>query len=290
MLITVTHLDKKQYNDFKKLKKICYKHDKSVPQSYPHIMTAPRTMPTHILQYHKNELIGFIGIYFFQEDTAEMTLMIHPTYRRKKLATTFFTSLVPLLMRYGTKKLIFSSPISFHDVWCRYPQYTLDHKEHRMRYFFDNVQSIKPSTLTLHFDIADLSHISDLHLIDKDCFKRCHPENEERLAGMINTPKYAIFRAILDNTLIGKAHLSWAEEEAVLSDIGIFKQFQGKGYGRDLIKYVLDYAYHVLGIRKIALDVEADNDKALRLYHTLGFTISNTAEYWHWDYLTFPLK
>ncbi|SFS65833.1 GNAT family N-acetyltransferase [Marininema halotolerans] len=46
---------------------------------------------------------------------------------------------------------------------------------------------------------------------------------------------------------------------------------QGKGYGNEAMKLMLDYAFGILNLHRIELNVYAYNDRAIRLYEKLGF-------------------
>ena len=48
---------------------------------------------------------------------------------------------------------------------------------------------------------------------------------------------------------------------------------QGKGYGYDASKYIIDYAFNVLNLKKVYLNVIKSNIKANNLYNKLGFKI-----------------
>lgn len=46
---------------------------------------------------------------------------------------------------------------------------------------------------------------------------------------------------------------------------------RGKGFGKEAVGLVLRYGFHELGLRRLSLDVIADNLPAVALYRTLGF-------------------
>lgn len=46
---------------------------------------------------------------------------------------------------------------------------------------------------------------------------------------------------------------------------------QGKGYGKDAIATILTYAFSILNLRKVSLEVLKINNKALNLYKVSGF-------------------
>jgi RimJ/RimL family protein N-acetyltransferase len=53
-------------------------------------------------------------------------------------------------------------------------------------------------------------------------------------------------------------------------DIGE-KEYWGKGYGKEALRLLLDYAFLEMNLHRVSLRVFAFNDKALGLYEKLGF-------------------
>lgn len=49
------------------------------------------------------------------------------------------------------------------------------------------------------------------------------------------------------------------------------RAYWNKGYGREVVKLLLDYGFHYLGARRIALTTHAKNDRAIRCYLACGF-------------------
>ena len=69
---------------------------------------------------------------------------------------------------------------------------------------------------------------------------------------------------------VGHAVLSVAAGEAELLNIGIAKEFQGKGFGRQLLDYMTGCAEE-LGARAVFLEVRSSNEVAQHLYASSGF-------------------
>ncbi|MGG4459703.1 GNAT family N-acetyltransferase [Brevibacillus sp. HB1.1] len=53
-------------------------------------------------------------------------------------------------------------------------------------------------------------------------------------------------------------------------DIGE-KEYWGKGYGREAMKLLLDYAFLEMNLHRVSLRVFSFNEKAIKLYERLGF-------------------
>lgn len=84
------------------------------------------------------------------------------------------------------------------------------------------------------------------------------------------------FVAVLpDGTLIGAATLRVCPSPRMrhVGTVGLFvhTEYQNKGVGTALLKTLLDLADNWLMLVRVELEVFADNQRAIRLYETLGF-------------------
>ena len=71
-----------------------------------------------------------------------------------------------------------------------------------------------------------------------------------------------------------------ASVEATLMDIGVAKNWRGKGLGRELIKHFLLQCNKQQAL-DAWLEVRVSNDQAINLYHSIGFeTIETRKDYY----------
>lgn len=86
----------------------------------------------------------------------------------------------------------------------------------------------------------------------------------------------------------GLTHISWTNRSAEFG-IYIAPEFQGKGYGYDALKTLLNYGFYELNLNRIYAEVYGNNTHALEVYHTIGFRTEGTMRehYYHdgqyWD-------
>ncbi|ASL42813.1 Putative phosphinothricin acetyltransferase YwnH [Burkholderia sp. AD24] len=82
--------------------------------------------------------------------------------------------------------------------------------------------------------------------------------------------------ATVGDTLVGMAQLSpmkGRRAHAGSFSISVHDAWHGRGIGRRLMVELLDLADNWLGLRRLELNVFADNRAALALYHKFGFEI-----------------
>ncbi|MFI5275077.1 MAG: GNAT family N-acetyltransferase [Ktedonobacterales bacterium] len=78
-----------------------------------------------------------------------------------------------------------------------------------------------------------------------------------------------------DGKVIGTTELHrWRNRRAGTAGVGVGiydRDYLGKGYGRDAIAVLLDWAFRIQNFRRIWLETLARNERAIRCYRSLGF-------------------
>ncbi len=279
-LTKINQLNESQLADLEQLKINCKKIDGGSPNLYTHLLVQPRALPTIALHYKKQQLIGFLNIYFFYENAVEVALLVAPQARRKGVAKQMLQDMLSFIQEYNYSKLIFSSPAHLNESWLPRHGLTYRHSEYYMER--NNLNPLLEQYRPLVFRIATNEDIPQLCLLDEACFHKEHAELEARFHHILNDRNYQIVLAFHNNQLIGKSHIRWQKQGVTLSDIAIAPKLQGQGLGTALIAHCINYA---LGEGKphLNLDVETHNQKALNLYTRLGFVTKNSCDYWEID-------
>jgi RimJ/RimL family protein N-acetyltransferase len=77
-----------------------------------------------------------------------------------------------------------------------------------------------------------------------------------------------------DEKFIGQCALFNVQEPGQTCELGIAigdKSYWGKGYGRDAVRVLLDYAFRLRGMRRVYLTVSGNNARAIKAYLACGF-------------------
>ncbi|HVB10143.1 MAG TPA: GNAT family N-acetyltransferase [Bacillota bacterium] len=89
-------------------------------------------------------------------------------------------------------------------------------------------------------------------------------------------PADHVFVAEVDGRVVASAglHVQRGKRRHVASlGISVHDAFQGRGIGRALMATLLDLADNFLALRRVELEVMADNPGAIHLYESLGFQV-----------------
>jgi len=84
----------------------------------------------------------------------------------------------------------------------------------------------------------------------------------------------ATFAIEADGTLIGQCGLRDFSATDRTCELGITigdRNYWSRGYGRDAVRLLLDYAFRLRNMRKVFLRVWGNNERALRCYLACGF-------------------
>lgn len=88
------------------------------------------------------------------------------------------------------------------------------------------------------------------------------------LAEVPNSRAVSVFE--LAGEVIGYASLRFVDREGDVNTIAVAKEHQGKGFGKQLLDWMLETA-KLNGVKELFLDVRADNQAAISLYQKVGF-------------------
>jgi len=84
----------------------------------------------------------------------------------------------------------------------------------------------------------------------------------------------ARFAIEADGVVIGQCGLSGFNSTDQTCELGITigdKGYWGRGYGRDVVRVLVDYAFRYRNVRKVWLRVWGNNERGIRSYRAVGF-------------------
>ena len=77
-----------------------------------------------------------------------------------------------------------------------------------------------------------------------------------------------------DGSYIGRCGLYNIDRTARHAELGIGigdREYWGRGYGREAVGLLLDYAFRLRNLRRVWLEVHADNERGIRAYKSCDF-------------------
>lgn len=114
-----------------------------------------------------------------------------------------------------------------------------------------------------------LGDVDDVLEIEKKCFSI--PWTREAFAMEIKKNKLSRYIVVQeDHQVVAYGGMWMILDEAHITNIAVHPEYRGKGYGKRIVKALIDRAREE-GIFKITLEVRKSNEAALNLYKKYGF-------------------
>lgn len=289
-VIIKEYLTKKDYEDVKKLMKLCYAEDSvNLKLELDYKLTVrkhsgPDMKAINEFMYYADEnLVSYLGICNFGGNVLELNGMTHPEYRNKGLFQRLFRLAVLEAKNGGHKSLLLLSDEK-SDTGNRFIKETgasYKTSEYRME-LFDMPEADSPYTslnpeITLKSaDKSDLKEIARQNALHFNTTE----ESEVLLMdeSMLQDGMYMVQR---NGETIGKISVEYDENSAFIYGFGILQEYRGKGYGKAALQALL----HIIkekGPMDILLDVESKNRNALNLYKSFGFKEMSVMNYYEY--------
>ncbi len=96
------------------------------------------------------------------------------------------------------------------------------------------------------------------------------PWSKDALLSLIRKQNIIFRVMLLDDEVIGYYSFQKVFDEGYINNIAIKREYQSKGYGTKLFEDLIERA-HKFEVNALTLEVEVDNDRAIKLYKKFGF-------------------
>jgi ribosomal protein S18 acetylase RimI-like enzyme len=226
-----------------------------------------------ILWWEKDELVGFVGLYAFGSPTVEITGMVDPQFRRQGIGAALLSDMLQLCRDRDHRQVLLVAPRSSAGarVLATSRRGILEHSEHAL--VLDGRVAQGPSDPTIALRRATQADVADVGVLLTKAFG--HPWNPLDLEAS-DTPTMVAERGglIIATLRVHRDPGSWGIYGFAVSPL-----LQGRGIGRDLLRRVCREANEA-GVNRVHLEVSVDNERALSLYTSLGFSHEATEDYY----------
>ncbi|MGH0594260.1 MULTISPECIES: GNAT family N-acetyltransferase [Bacillus] len=273
-----------EIQQMKDLALICGQHDEIDYSSDLHsnFLTARTNEEINdFLLYDDTQLIGALSMYDFERPTKlELIGFVHPNYRKQHIGTTLLqTAMKEIRIRVADEALIIMNGDSISGKeFAKHLKLPYLYSEYSMEFKTKEVQ--KTTKHTIQLTLASSELLLDLIEISSKAFGDSAENTATWLQKMMNSPSHQVYCALIDEKIVGTITISKQEQSTTLSGFAVHPSYQGKGYGKDILSYMV----HTLiteGASTIELDVETKNNHALQLYTQCGFEMKTKHDYYN---------
>ena len=228
-----------------------------------------------LLWWQGEQLLGFLGLYAFGASCLELVGMVAPAARRRGIATALLDAALPLCRQRNYPRALLVVP-GASVAGSRLAQHrgaTLDHSEHAL-VLLDRPSS-GPEDPQIGLRRAVPADAAVVTALLEAAFGHPAPGLYEQLAS--ENERTLLVEAA--GTPVGTIRLTRRGDAAGVYGFAVDPDWQGRGIGRDVLRRVC-HQLRGEGARRIGLEVAVDNESALGLYTSVGFTIVTTEDYY----------
>lgn len=228
-----------------------------------------------LLWWDGDQLLGFLGLYSFGAPAVELAGMVDPATRRRGIGTALLDAARPLCRERGYHPVLLVAP---HDTpaaasFARSHGGTPDHSEHAM------VLSGEPADAPTGPDVrlrpATDADVGLMRELLADGFGYAPEESDLRL----ETASARTMMVEVDGAPVGTIRMTDEGGRGGIYGFVIDRARRGQGIGRAALRQAC-LMLRVRGATTVGLEVAVENEHALGLYTSVGFTRVTTEDYY----------
>ena len=243
-------------------------------------------MPTFILAYDENKLVGLTMLYADErpEEEVEVNLEVDPEFRRQGIATRMFEHAKRIMVQYGyhkwefvTEKVFLEKNPSFlknmslkvvpedSDYYMRTVEPVMIEKTDKL----NQVLAVKPLTM---------SYVDQVAKAHSNAFGDAIATSTKYIKNSLLDKDTKSFILLKGNEVLGYCAVDHGENEDYFFGLFIDKPFRGQGFGTFFIKKMTAILQKE-GSSVFALNADVDNKAAIHIYEKAGFKILSETLY-----------
>ncbi|MGH4050919.1 MAG: GNAT family N-acetyltransferase [Clostridium sp.] len=301
-IIIKMKLNEEDYKAIKNLETICYgekKTDLKLELDFKKHQTKVITIDcvkdkrmTEFLYYENEILTGYLGLSNFGGYTVEITGMVHPKFRRKRIFQKLYLiakeewekefpqEVLGLCDHTSISGLAFINSNALEYVSSEYKM-CLNKKILNAKYKYVISLRLATSEDASEIDRQTSVYFGQPQKEDKDKGDAERIETNDQIEKPViqDDDNFISYMAEIDGKIIGKIHISIVGNEGFIYGFGVLPKYRENGYGREILKSTLDNLKK-RDVENIFLDVATENKSALALYESCGFEEISVMDYY----------
>lgn len=272
--------------ELEELAALCNAHEHLFMRLDYNMLVLP-TLPTDdlFLFYRADRLLGCLLLDRYHSDVKEVTGMVHPDERRQGIFRQLLAAARKECLSRGIRRLLFTceTTSASGQAFIQAVGAGREFAEHRMvlqrfqpQYQFDDRLLFREA---LHDDLDELAVILAADFGDSKEQARQH------ILRAWARPNQRFYIATYGGEDVGCAEpvgtLRVEETPVELGIYGFFvrPEYRGRGHGRQILEEAI-LAVRARSSKPVMLEVDTNNFTALNLYHSCGFVIEHTYEFY----------
>jgi ribosomal protein S18 acetylase RimI-like enzyme len=239
------------------------------------LTTRSSDVVSDLLWWDGERLLGFLGLYDFGAPTVELAGMVDPAARRRGIATALLDAALPILHDRAFQKVLLVTPRASVGgrAFALSRGAVLEHSEYALVLNGPPTGGASDPQVTLRpATVRDASEASRL-------LAAAFGEPPSDVIALLTAPSERNLMIDYAGSPVGTLRLIRDGNATGVYGFAIDPAWQGRGIGRDVLRRVCEQA-RADGARQVRLEVAVDNERALGLYTSIGFTQVTTEDYY----------
>lgn len=235
------------------------------------------------LLYEEQRLVSVLVIFEPVEEEAEISAYTLPSERKKGHFKALFQTAQKELLRFDLNRVLFviepksqSGLAALKALKANYGK-----SEYLMIYKLQDKKSELDSFKTLVLKELFIEGLEAAADLSSRIFHTDLEEAQDVIAISMNSKYMKCYGAYAKTKLIGICNISYGAEQASIFGFGILPDYQGKGYGRQFLKQIINQIQEK-GYQAVTLHVGSENNPAYSLYKSEGFVIQTQYDYYEY--------
>jgi ribosomal protein S18 acetylase RimI-like enzyme len=211
--------------------------------------------------------------------------MVHPDYRQRGIFRTLLDAAIEEGRARNVQQFILVNEQSSRSgrAFLHSTRAVLSESEHEM--FLARMPERQTFDESLIVHKAEQSDIDAIVKVQSASFANPEEVTRKRALQCMQHPDLTYFLAVFGeeelgcHEPVGSFRLGNGETSVGIYAFGVHPDYQGRGYGRQILEDAI-YIIRAGSRKTIMLDVDVENDRAIRLYRSCGFEIRTTYNYY----------
>jgi ribosomal protein S18 acetylase RimI-like enzyme len=227
-----------------------------------------------VLWWDGDNLLGFLGLYCFDGRNVELVGMVDPAARRKGIATALLGAAMTLCRErsYANILLVVPRQSEGGQLLATRRGGVLDHSEHAL--VLTDAPTDKPSERNIEIRPALVEDAPEVTRLLAAGFGWAPDDVAQRIA---SEPQQTLL-VLTEGKTVGTLRVTRNGDAGGVYGFAVDPRWQGRGVGREVLRRM---CVELLadGVKRVGLEVEIQNEHALGLYTSVGFTPVTTEDY-----------
>jgi mycothiol synthase len=270
----------------KQLAEVCEQYEQLHMRIDPMMLKSRSGLVTSDFLYYEDDLlVGYLAIDDHGSPQSELVGMVHPDYRQRGIFRALLDAAIEEGRARNAQQFVLVNEQSSRSgrAFLHASRAVLSESEHEM--FLSRMPQRQSFDESLIVHKADQSDIDCIVKVQSASFGNSEEATRRRVLQRIQHPDQTYFLAVFGEEAlgchepVGSFRLASSDTFIGIYSFGVHPDYQGRGYGRQ----ILEDAIHIIRARSqktIMLDVDVENNRALRLYRSCGFEIRTTYNYY----------